>query len=122
MIETGREQGAPKPNREPADCDHPEVNAIVDFNRILDDPVVGLHFSADLQITCTACGEPFVFLGLQPGLSGTEPRRSLSATEVHLPIQPASYEGPAAHYGYDISATPSGGPQLDTIRVTRRLD
>lgn len=72
-------------------CEHPDFVAEVEVNRLNDTdggPITA--YSADLRISCAACGEPFRFIGVRAGASGGEPRCSVDEAELHIPIRPAS--------------------------------
>ena len=49
-------------------------------------PVTG--FRANVKINCSECGQPFEFMGLQPGFSKTEPKVNHDATQAQLPLRP----------------------------------
>lgn len=67
-------------------CEHKDFTAHVGVNRFEDMTPMG--FNAEVRIECSECGERFRFVGLQPGLSWREPRVSINATDVYLPIEP----------------------------------
>jgi hypothetical protein len=72
-------------------CDHPDFVARVDVNRLSDTedgPIVG--YSADVTIRCTACDEPFVFIGVPFGVSPTHPTVAIGGKELRCPVRPAS--------------------------------
>jgi hypothetical protein len=88
-------------------CTHPDFAAEVDVNRLAD---VGA-FSADVRIRCSACSEPFVFVGsLLSGLSPTEPRVNMDGTELRIPIQPRSWgrTGLIGYAGFDVKVVGRG--------------
>lgn len=66
-------------------CQHPNFTASVVVNRVLKVQ----RFVADIQIRCTACKEPFKFIGLGCGLAYDEPQVSVDGTELRAPIAPA---------------------------------
>jgi hypothetical protein len=85
-------------------CQHPDFAATVDVNRLSD---VGA-FSADVRIECSACHEPFVFVGSLPtGLSPAEPMLSADGQELRAPIQPASWgrAGIARYPAFRVTST-----------------
>lgn len=83
-------------------CPHENNLADVDVVRLQDNEGVTIGFSADVRIRCLDCGDRYRFLGCAPGLSPTEPRVSIDATEIHLPLSPESggYEG--GGIGFDV--------------------
>jgi hypothetical protein len=46
------------------------------------------NFIAEVQVSCTDCGEPFHFLCPDTGLSFTRPTVNVGATMLHAPIAP----------------------------------
>ena len=76
-------------------CRHENFAADVAINRIgEDDPGndTGMpnHYSADISVRCSDCGEPFRWMGIRAGVSPSEPMCSVDETELHAPIRPAS--------------------------------
>lgn len=72
-------------------CEHREFEALVGVNRLTESaggPVVG--YSAEIRVSCTECGEPFRWTGLQAGVSPTGPRCSVDETVLAAPLRPAS--------------------------------
>jgi hypothetical protein len=72
-------------------CEHPDFTAEVDVNRLTDaedGPVTG--YAADVRARCAACGEPFRWIGVPAGSSGSRPTCSVDETELHAPLRPAS--------------------------------
>ena len=65
-------------------CEHPDFIANVAVNRF---PETG-RFSADVKVECSACHEPFRFLGVPGGLSWEVPRVSIDGCELRAPIEP----------------------------------
>jgi hypothetical protein len=65
-------------------CEHPTFEAHVRVNRIEDRGA----FVADVQVRCAACGVRFRFLGLDGGLSYSQPMVSVDAFELRAPIEP----------------------------------
>ncbi len=45
-------------------------------------------FIADIRIYCADCKTPFIFGGVDAGLSGERPMASINGQELHVPIQP----------------------------------
>jgi hypothetical protein len=82
-------------------CEHPDFTGEIDVNRLEDSG----GFSADVRIRCSACDEPFVFVGsLLSGLSSQEPRVNMDGTELRAPIQPRSWgrTGLVRYAGFDV--------------------
>lgn len=48
-----------------------------------------LTFNAELAVRCGECGEVFEFLGMQTGISQTNPTTGINGTTARLPIAPA---------------------------------
>lgn len=73
-------------------CPHEDFSATVEVNRLTGDGdgTVPHAFSADIRVNCTQCGEPFRWIGVQAGLSGSKPMCSVDETELHAPLRPAS--------------------------------
>lgn len=72
-------------------CVHPDFAAEVDVNRLTDTdggPVVA--FTADVRVSCAACGERFRWVGVPAGASGSRPTCSVDEFELRAPIRPAS--------------------------------
>lgn len=80
-------------------CPHENFAADVAVNRIgQDDPGndsgLPTHYSADIQVKCMDCGEPFRWIGVPGGVSPLAPTSSADQTELRAPLCPAS-SGPA---------------------------
>ncbi|MFT9016454.1 MAG: hypothetical protein ABF990_12050 [Acetobacter sp.] len=70
-------------------CQHENFIAQVDVNRLRKgegDPVT--DYSADVRIKCADCGLAFRFMGLECGNNRFEPKVSVDATELRIPIEP----------------------------------
>lgn len=67
-------------------CKHEAFKAKVDINRISDTG----RFMADVTINCSQCGEPFQFIGLEPGLNMNGAAVSLDGIEARMAILPTS--------------------------------
>jgi hypothetical protein len=65
-------------------CEHKNFRAEVDVNRLEDSGA----FMADIRIFCTECDLPFVFRGIEAGLSFEKPMASITGQELHAPIHP----------------------------------
>lgn len=103
------------PDTKVVDCPHSGHRAEVDVIFLED---VGA-WTADVRISCDACGEKFRFVGVQPGLSGAGPRRSIEGTELHVPIRPVSQsDEPTGMMGYTVQI--SDGPGSRNVRRVRR--
>lgn len=70
------------------DCAHERFSAHVGVQRLTDDAGRARNFIAEVQVSCTDCGEPFHFLGPDTGLSFTRPMVNVGATMLHAPIAP----------------------------------
>lgn len=73
-------------------CPHEDFDAFVEVNRLTandDDPTV-VGYSADIRVSCHACGEPFRWTGLRAGLSPGRPMCSVDETVMSAPLRPAS--------------------------------
>jgi hypothetical protein len=73
-------------------CPHEDFVATVDVNRPLarEGVTEPTAFSADIKVTCSACGEPFQWVGVQAGIGPARPMCSVDETELHAPLRPAS--------------------------------
>jgi hypothetical protein len=74
-------------------CPHEDFDAFIEVNRLTgsDDPgapVTG--YAADIRLSCSACKEPFRWIGVQAGLMGGRPMCSVDETELRAPMRPAS--------------------------------
>ena len=72
-------------------CEHPDFGADVAVNRLTatdGGPVTG--YSADVNVWCVACGEPFRWIGVRAGLSGGFPTCSVDESTLSAPLRPAS--------------------------------
>lgn len=87
------------------DCPHPDFTADVTVNRLED---VG-GFAADVRIACSACNQPFAFIGAPTGLSPDHPTSSVDGTELRAPIRPSMSHTIPRYPGF-------------TVRETRRSD
>jgi hypothetical protein len=74
------------------DCAHERFSADVGVQRLTDDSGRVRNFIAEVQVSCTDCGEPFDFLCPDTGFSFVRPTVNVGATMLHAPIAP----GPAA--------------------------
>lgn len=67
-------------------CKHHEFSASVKVARLEDTG----RFMAEVTVRCSECGEPFQFLGLEPGVHLDGARVSIDGLEANLAICPAS--------------------------------
>lgn len=67
-------------------CKHMNFDANVTVNRLEDTG----RFMAEVTIKCLDCGEPFQFLGLEPGLKMAGAACSVTGLEARLAILPNS--------------------------------
>lgn len=65
-------------------CDHTNFDASVRVARIEDKG----RFMAEVRIACKDCGQPFQFMGLQPGLNFDGATVSLDGLEANIGIHP----------------------------------
>lgn len=89
-VDGGQGEPVEKPHPDRA-CPHEEFAALVEVNRIRADKnmsVVG--YSADIKVHCCDCGEPFRWIGVEPGASPRGPMCSIDETELRAPLRPAS--------------------------------
>lgn len=71
-------------------CEHPSFDAHVAVNRLADTG----RFTADVRISCRACGVPMRFLGLPLGLDINSATVSTDGTEARLGIAPRGEDVP----------------------------
>ncbi|RVD42861.1 hypothetical protein EN742_06495 [Mesorhizobium sp. M4A.F.Ca.ET.020.02.1.1] len=67
-------------------CKHMNFAANVAVNRIEDTG----RFMADVTVKCIDCGEPFQFIGLEPGLKMNGATVSIDGLEARMAILPNS--------------------------------
>jgi len=65
-------------------CKHHNHEANVTVNRLED---IG-RYHADIQVKCTECGTPFLFIGLPTGLDLNGATVSVDGKEAHLALAP----------------------------------
>jgi hypothetical protein len=73
-------------------CPHLDFTAQVDVGRLTaadDDPTV-VAYTADIQVECAACHEPFRWTGLTAGYSPRGPMCSVDERTLVAPLRPAS--------------------------------
>lgn len=68
------------------DCKHMNFAASVKVARLEDTG----RFMAEVTVKCEDCGEPFQFLGLEPGLDMQGARVSVDGLEANMAIAPNS--------------------------------
>ncbi len=90
-------------------CQHLKFNAQVHVHRIVEDN--RLTFNAELAVRCGECGEVFEFLGMQTGISQTQPTTGINGTTARLPIAPARLR--------QEQAPPADKPMVPGIRQNR---
>jgi hypothetical protein len=73
-------------------CPHQNFAASVEVNRLTgrEGDTEPNAYSADIKAWCADCGEPFRWIGLQAGLSGSKPMCSVDETVMSAPLRPAS--------------------------------
>ena len=75
-------------------CDHSDFNASVSVGRLTSDRTGEVvAYSAEVQVTCSACGERFTFVGLPGGSSPDRPTVALDGCTLRAPIQPVAWRG-----------------------------
>lgn len=77
------------PHKSAERCEHHDFAAEVAVYRITkgeDGPVKA--YEAEIRIRCAACGLPFQFVGVEPGLSGNKPMASVDFQELRAPLVP----------------------------------
>lgn len=87
-------------------CDHPNFEAVVSVNRIVDKG----RFTADVHVRCAKCGVRFRWLGFAAGLHPTEARVSVDGFELRAPIEPDG------HLTTLMAGPDTGFPSIDIIR------
>lgn len=86
-----------------ATCEHNAFQASVAVARLEDSG----RFMAEVSVTCSECGEPFQFIGLEPGLHLAGARVSIDGLTAHLAI---GHNGQTMSPLQQISVT-LGGPK-----------
>jgi hypothetical protein len=81
------------PALQPDTCPHEHVAVRADMNRVtgglvadLAAPVIG--YDLEIAVDCVACGTPFEFLGLPPGLSPRYPTGTFDGLTMSAPLRP----------------------------------
>lgn len=69
-----------------SECKHMQFDASVAVARLEDTG----RFMAEITVKCRDCGEPFQFLGLEPGLDMQGARVSVDGLEANMAIAPNS--------------------------------
>jgi len=67
-------------------CVHMNFSANVMVARLEDSG----RFMAEVKVECADCGEPFQFLGLDPGINFSGARVSIDGLEANMAIAPTS--------------------------------
>ena len=70
-------------------CDHNEFRASVNVGRLTDDLGNVTAYTADVRVSCRACGTPFEFNGLPMGVAVSSSTVSVDGQEARLSIAPA---------------------------------
>jgi hypothetical protein len=86
-------------------CAHERFSAHVGVQRLTDDVGRVRNFVAEVEVSCTDCGEPFHFLGPDTGLSFTRPTVNVGATMLHAPIAPGEVVLPD-HIRFEVPRPP----------------
>lgn len=72
-------------------CEHVDFAVFVDVARITDgDDGPVTSYSATVLVECSACGEPFEWIGPPVGLSPRYPTVSVDGTGLRAPLRPRS--------------------------------
>lgn len=97
-------------------CQHEDFEARCEVSRVTpDEGTEVVAFTLDVRVHCVACGEPFGFRGMAPGLSWGEPTRSADAQEARLPLLTPSelaLNGPLPGLFADPDAPPMPGLRI----------
>ena len=91
----------------PTPCAHENFSASVAVSRLVDTG----RFIADVTIKCDQCGQPFQFIGLNPGVSTRDPMVSPDGLEARLPICPEGQEPSFISHIHAAFAPPMGERQ-----------
>ncbi len=84
-----QEQAEQQDADELSDCKHESFDAEVTVRRLLGSASAIVEaYGADVRINCADCGKLFRFVGVEVGLSGTEPSMSADGLELRVPIVP----------------------------------
>ena len=71
-------------------CEHNDFEAFVGVHRLADQEGGPIRrYTADVKIRCKACGLPFRFLGVDRGMSFSQPMASFHGDELRAPLAPA---------------------------------
>src|ERR1041384_870272 len=106
-------------------CAHEHFAAMVEVYRqgkVEGGPIT--NYTADVHISCAACHEKFLFVGLPHGASPYAPMVSIDATELRAPIAPYHSFPPANLPGYrmDLPMTDADHlAQADTLLAEIRM-
>lgn len=69
-------------------CVHEHFQAAVSVNRLHDELGNMTRFTAEVEVRCSDCDEPFVFEGLPAGLLLDQPTVDMMGTQLRCPIRP----------------------------------
>jgi hypothetical protein len=83
-------------------CTHPDFEAKCTVNRFEDTG----RFMLEVELHCTACREPFRFLGLAAGLSWQTASSSIDSLTAHLPVEPEGVKRLASSARYEMPKVP----------------
>lgn len=72
-------------------CEHVNFAAKVDVARLTNTAGVVERFAAEVHVRCADCGVRFRWLGLEMGLSYSEPMTSVDGFELRAPIVPDAH-------------------------------
>lgn len=73
-------------------CDHEQFTVEAGIERLTDDGKL-VEYRADIRLTCSTCGEPFVFKA-PVGRLANAPTVSLDGLTLRAPIQPRTWGEP----------------------------
>jgi len=86
---------------------HEKFESKVTIFRLTDgDPMHITGYSAEVQVKCTQCDLPFRFVGCQAGWAFADPRVSVDALQLRIPIEPAYVTEILGNYVLDSLSRP----------------
>lgn len=71
-------------------CPHVNITASAATTGVTDTHENVIGYNTSFQVWCGDCGEPFVFMGLTPGLSPLHPTSDITATQLNAPVRPST--------------------------------
>ncbi len=99
-----QEQAEQQDADEPSGCLHKSFGAEIIVTQMTGAEAIVEAYGAEVRISCTDCGKRFRFVGVEVGLSGTEPSMSADGLELRVPIVPE--DGlPPPPFGYERAET-----------------